>query len=203
MSHRMLGMRRVLRIVRRRWTMVAGAGALGLIAGVGYAVASPPLLASQAVVFLTSLSPGAEAQVPVAHSDAVLSSAMRGVSPAVSLPTLRKHVRVISLTPRILSIRAEGATAIQAEAIANAVARSYIDYVRDDTSREQPAYLLDTAAAATGTPLAHRLVTFGGLGVLAGVLTGALAALVRRRPSSPLPEGSPAGGRTWQPPVSR
>jgi hypothetical protein len=195
MSQGLLGPRGLMRKVRRRWAAVAVAAALGLAGGVSYAALSPPLLASQAVVLLTPMPPGtavAAVQAAVAHSDAVLSAARRGVSPAVSLPTLRNRVRVTTLTPRVLSIRAQGATAAQAVSIANAVARSYIAYARSPqgTVSQPPAYLLDMAAVATRTPLARRGATAGGLGALLGALAGAAGALAVRRPASPLPEGS-------------
>jgi hypothetical protein len=192
MSQGLLGPRGLMRKVRRRWAAVAVTAALGLAGGVSYAALSPPLLASQAVVLLTSDPAGAAVQAAVAHSDAVLSVAQRGVSPAVSLPTLRHRVRVTTLTPRVLSIRAQGATAAQAVGIANAVARSYIAYLRSPqgTASQPPAFLLDMAAIATRTPLAHRVAADGGLGALIGALAGVAGALVVRRPASPLPEGS-------------
>lgn len=195
MSHGLLSLRGLVRKVRRRWAAVAAATAVGLAAGTGYAAFSPPLLASQAVVLLTP-SAAAQAQTPaaVAHSDAVLSAALRGVSPAVSLPTLRDRVRVTNLTPRVLSIRAQAKTAAQAMSIANAVARSYIAYVRIPQRAKQPAYLLDIAAVATGTPLPRHIAITAGLGALLGALIGVIGAMVIRRPASPLPEGSGSRG---------
>jgi len=192
MSHGVVSPRGLMRKVRRRWAAVAATAALGLVGGAGYAALSPPLLASQAVVLLTQVPSGAAAQAAVAHSDPVLSVARRGVSPAVSLPTLRSRVRVTTLTPRVLSIRAQGKTVAQAVSTANAVARSYIAYVRapQGTSDQNPAYLLDMAEDATRTPLARRVAAVGGLGALIGALAGALGAVVVRRQASPLPEGS-------------
>jgi capsular polysaccharide biosynthesis protein len=153
MSQGMLSPRGLLRKVRRRWAAVAATAALGLAAGAA-----------------------------VAHSDAVLSAAGRGVSPAVSLATLRSRVRVTTLTPRVLSIRAQAATAAQAVSTANAVARSYVAYVRapQSTAGQPPAYLLDMAVVATRTPLARRMATAGGLGALMGALIRILGAPAAR-----------------------
>ncbi len=61
----------------------------------------------------------------------------------MSLPALRSRVQVKSLTSNLISISAQGKTAAQAEDIANAVADSYVAYVR-------------TADSAAGTVQARR-----------------------------------------------
>lgn len=47
----------------------------------------------------------------------------------MSLTGLRRDIQIRSLTPYVMSVTAQGETAGDAEATANAVARSYIQYV--------------------------------------------------------------------------
>jgi len=168
MSQEALDLRRYLQTVRRYRVIVGFAAALGLVAGASFTVLYPPMLASKALVLATGGD--IPTQAIIASSDPVLAKAMRRVTPAVSLATLRGQVQVKSLTRAILAIGAQGTTAAQAEDIANAVADSYVSYV--DAGR-----VLEPAATATGTPLPRRLLVKGGLGALLGVLAGAIVAL--------------------------
>ena len=97
----------------------------------------------------------------------------------VSLQTLRSRIQVKSLTSDIISISAQGKTAAQAERTANAVADSYVAYVRSASRPGPPvqARILQPATTATGTPLPIRLLVTGGLGALIGALIGAIVAL--------------------------
>jgi hypothetical protein len=101
----------------------------------------------------------------------------------VSLAALRNLIQVRSLTSNLLSISAQGKTAAQAEGAANAVANSYVAYVRSSKSPAGTvrAHLLEPATNASGTSLRRRMVVTGGLGLLAGLLIGITAALVISR----------------------
>jgi hypothetical protein len=119
----------------------------------------------------------------IAGSKPVLVRAMRGVDPPVSLQKLRSRVQVESLTTDILLISAQGPTAAQAEGTVNAVANSYIGYLRSPRGgggRVQ-ARVLESATTATGTPPSHRLLVTGGLGALLGALIGAIGAIALSR----------------------
>ena len=59
----------------------------------------------------------------------MLAAALPNVRPAMSLNKLRSEVQVTSLTSYIISVSAQGKTAADAEATANAVANSYVAYV--------------------------------------------------------------------------
>ena len=77
----------------------------------------------------------------------------------------------------------------QAEGTANAVASSYVAYVRSP-SRPGPlgrAQILQPAALATQTPLSHRLLISGGLGALLGALIGAIGTQAFSRRGRPSP----------------
>jgi len=169
-------MGRFLLSMRWRWATVGAATMLGLLAGLGYAALSPPPLTSSALVLLPSTTQNAATQVVIAASNPVLANAARSIHPAMSLPTLHSLIQVKSLTLRVLSISARGQTASQAKDTANAVANSYVAYVKGPKSSAgtMQAAVLDPAAPASGRPLSHRLLVTGGLGALLGLLIGAI-----------------------------
>ena len=167
----------------------AAVAALGLLAGIMFALLNPPVFALLNPPVFTSttvlLGPSAAGyvgtQVAIAGSDPVLQGALPNVGPVMSLSALRRDIQVTSLTDRVLSISAQGATTAQAAHTANAVADSYIAFVDANITPGQPrAQVVDRAVGATGTPLPARLLVTGGLGALLGALIGAIAALVSR-----------------------
>jgi capsular polysaccharide biosynthesis protein len=180
MSEQALDLRRSVQIVRRHKFTVGIAAALGLVAGVAFTVLRPPLPTSQAQVIL----PPAAAryigtQAVIAESDPVLLGAMHQLHPPLPLTTLDHRVQANSLTPRIITINAQGTSAAQAVAIANAVANSYVSYISSTSipGGRVVARVLQKATDATGTSLAKRLLITGGLGLLVGALIGAIVAL--------------------------
>ncbi len=177
MSQQSLDLRGFFQTVRQRWAIVALAAGLGLIAGCAFIALRPSMLTSMAVVELPTAAPAPDVgtQVLVAGSDPVLAGARRRAGLAVSLPALRRQVKVSSLTPSVLTISALGKTAAQAEDIANAVASSYIRNSRLD------ARVLEPASPATGTPLVVRLLVAGLAGAVLGGLVGVVVALAVSR----------------------
>jgi hypothetical protein len=184
MSEETLDLRRSLHLVWRHKFIVGTVAAIGLSAGVAYAVLRPPLLTSQALVLLPpTYHGGAPTQVVIAGSNPVLKGALPHVHPAVSLQTLNGRITVKSPTPTIISITAQGKTAAQAVGTANAVANSYVAYVSSANTPDTQAQarLLEPAITATGKPLSTRLPIIGGLGALIGAILGALAVLAFNR----------------------
>jgi capsular polysaccharide biosynthesis protein len=196
MSQQTPDLRRSTQIVRRRRFLVSIGVALGLLGGVAYFMLSPPsMFTSTALVVLpqttqsgsagvaAALGPGTSnymaTQVVIAGSDPVLSRALPEVSPAVSLKTLRDEIQVNSLTDGIFSISANGQTATQAEATANAVARSYVAYIGSARSAigRVPANVLQPATSAARPVPVKRLLIDGLLGVLGGLLAGVIVSL--------------------------
>ena len=183
MSQQALDLRRSLQLVRRYRNIVGFAAALGLVAGAVYTALHPPMLATKALVALPPTVVGIAgppardlaSQVVIATSDPVLAKAMRHVTPAVSLATLRGRVQVTSVTTDILAIGAQGTTAAQAEDIANAVADSYVSFISSPGNPD--GWVQESATTAAGTPLARRLLVNGGLGALLGALAGTIVAL--------------------------
>ena len=203
MSEQALNVRRPVQIVRRHRILVAIVTALGLLMGVAYSVLTPPMLTSTALVVLPEVVQGAAstgpdsgstttttgpdsymaAQVVIASSDPVLSGALPSVSPAMSLDALRSKVKVTSPAVGILSVSANGRTAAQAEATANAAAKSYTAHV---SSASAPAgrvlaRILDPATVATGRGPLERLLIEAVIGAVFGALIGIIAALAISR----------------------
>ena len=190
MRQETLGVSRFLQFVLMG---VVGEVALaGLITGVVFAVLHPPMLTSTAAVLLQQPVPGVQAatsngvpdpymatQEVIADSNPVLLAALPDARPAMSLAELRGDVQIRSVTNRVITVSAKGRVAADAEATANAVARSYVIYVSSADSPAGPveAKVLDWATSATGRPLPASLLITGGFGALYGAIVGAIGAL--------------------------
>jgi len=183
MSEQPLDLRRSLHIVRRRFAVVGLLAALGLLAGAGYSALDPPTYTSSALVALASSTRSMPTQVVVAGSGPVLTGALRSLNQAMSLQTLRPHVKVTTPISYVLSISAEASTAAEAIAISNAVAASYVAYVdaSGNLDKQVQAEILQAATNATGARSASRFVITALLGALAGTLTGAIGVLAAGR----------------------
>lgn len=191
MTQQTLDLRRSIQLVRRHRKMFAAIVVLGLFIGAAYAVLRPPALSSTALVVISGTtaqsdqasSPGADGmiatQVVIASSDSVLLGALPRIQPAVSLPQLQDEVHVSSEAGSILSISASAKTAAQAESMANAVANSYVAYVRskDSPVGHVPAGILESATIATGPKLPRQVTIYALLGALAGALIGLITSV--------------------------
>jgi capsular polysaccharide biosynthesis protein len=204
MSQQARGLRRSLLIVRRSFDAVGIFAALGLLAGVALALYYPPMFSSQALVDVVfppseqavaaaqagaaSINPALATQMVIASSTPVLESALRTIHPSMSLETLQNRVQVteVAITD-ILTIRAEGKTAAQAEDTANAVADSYVATIRNNRGGQVQASVLESANSASGLSLLSRLPIAGVLGALLGALIGAIGAIVFSRGDRRLP----------------
>ncbi len=190
-------LRRSLRVVRRYLILVGLAAAAGLLAGAIAAAVSPVMVTSTALVVLPQVGQNAAAaadgepdpftatQEVIAGSYPVLSGALLDVRPAMSLTGLRHDIQIGSPAPHVISISAKGKTAGDAEATANAVARSYIQYVGSANSPagRVSANVLELTRSATGMAPLIRLLAGAMLGTVSGAVTGVIAAVVSRRPT--------------------
>ncbi len=183
MSQQALDLRRCLQIVRRHKIIVAACTVLGLAVGAWIALLSPVMFTGSALVVLPPSLQDTRTQVLIASSDPVIGDALRIVRPAMSLNTLRSRVKVTGLAPNLISISAQGHSAAQADAAANAVAQSYVHYLSAGSTPGPPvdARILQPATSATGTSLPVHLVLTCGLGGLAGLLAGVITALAISR----------------------
>lgn len=191
MSHQALDLRTSLHLARRHKLLVAIV-MLVAVAGSGtYAVLRPPMLTSTALVVLPqsaaqaavnangSPDPFTATQEVVAGSNDVLTGALADIQPVVPLDQLRKEIQIGSLTPYVISITAKNKNAARAEMTANAVAKSYIQYIGSSHSPvgRVTAQLLEPATSAAGpTPLKQDII-YGLLGAVAGALVAFVLAL--------------------------
>src|SRR5215831_19935814 len=108
MSNQALDLRRSLQILRRHKIFVAASAVLGIGAGLGYAVLTPPMLTSTASVYLPSSVHDISTQVVFATSDPVLSGAARTLDSSESPATLRAAIQVKNVTTNIIAFSAPG-----------------------------------------------------------------------------------------------
>ncbi len=126
--------------LRRRRGVILLAALLGALAGAGLLVLSPPAYLSTSVVLLpgaTQAGSGktggydADTQVLIATSAEILLRAAQQVQPELTQAEITDRVSAEAPSSAILSIRAAGPTAVQAEDLASAVAQSLVDYLQD------------------------------------------------------------------------
>jgi capsular polysaccharide biosynthesis protein len=186
MSQEPLSLRRSVKIVRRHRILVGGLTAAGLLAGTGYAVITPAAFTAEALLVLPQAQPNVVAtQVVLAESDPVLAGALPNVQPASTVANLRALVQASNstTTSSIITITAEGSSAVNAEATANAVANSYIRYANGSSNPLGPvdAKMLEPATVATGTGPVKKFGLDIGIGLLVGLLIGFISALALGR----------------------
>lgn len=179
MSEQSLNVQRSAHILRRRKILIGSVATLGLLTGVGYALLSQPMLSSTAIVVLPPSVRDTSTQVVIASSNPVLERALTSGGPRMSLQALRSRVQITSPAYNVLSITAQGTTALQAEGIANAVAISYVDVLSSGALPGQvvQARVLQPATDATGAPFTPRVLIAALVGAVFGLLVGAVIAL--------------------------
>jgi hypothetical protein len=171
MSQQEQDLPRFVQIIGRCKTLVATMAAVGLLAGIVFAALNAPVFTSRALLAVAPTCPagaicGGPAFLP-AYNQAEL------------LKELPAGVQINAVTEEILSVSAVAGTAAQAEAAADAAARSYIAYADSLSSPgwQAPAPLLEPATTATGTPPLQRLRADALLGAVFGALLGIITAL--------------------------
>src|SRR5215469_299091 len=198
MSEQALDLRRSAQIVWRHKTVMCIFAALGLLVCVGWTLYRPPMLSSVVLIDVVlppseqatapahagvaSISPIVATQMVIADSTPVLRSALRTIGSSMPLETLQSRIQVTNMAGTdIITIRAEGKTAIQAEETANAVASSYLASTRNDTGEQVQTRVLESANYASGRSLFSRLLMVGVAGGLLGTLAGVIAVLAFSR----------------------
>lgn len=183
MSEQALDLKGSVQIVRRHWPAVTVVAALGLAAGLGFAALNRPQVSSTALVQFSSRTQTAQTEAVIARSSTVLARAIPAVQPRPSISQMAAAVQVRTTAPGILSVIAQARTAPQAVQIANAVAASYVAYVTPSTSPvgQVNAFVLEKATSAAGRSLPVTLAIDGVIGLLIGMLVGAIAALALNR----------------------
>lgn len=190
MNHQALNLRKSIQIIRRLKIVVGIVAGLGFLAGIAYAVFTPPTLSSTAVVSFPSSVQSTATQVVIANSDPVLLAASVKVSPPVSVETLRSEVQAKSLTTYLISITATAGTSNEAEQIANAVAESYIAYVGNQKSpvAHVVAEMFQPAITSGASSRLEAMLISGLIGAVVGALVGSVVSLVIGRKDQRLRE---------------
>jgi len=189
----------LLRAVRRHKVVFGVVVVLGVLAGAGFAVLRPPLLSSRVLVVVPA-SKGIGTQALIAVSDPVLSAASRS-DPVLSLEQLRRQVKAEAATSSALVITVSGKTAVVAQGVADAVARSYVAFVSSPGSPggRVRAKMVGVASPATGSTLPAWVAETAGLGALAGVLLGVIVAVAIGRTERRLRERDEIAGAIGAP----
>ncbi len=174
----------LLRAVRRHKVVFGVVVVLGVLAGAGFAVLRPPLLSSKVLVDVPA-SKQIQTQAVIAGSEPVLLAASHS-DRALSFEQLLRQVKVVVSSSNLLAITVSAKTAAEAQGGANAVARSYVAFVRSPGAPGvqvlaravcSPGSAGVCASPATGTSRSVWLAELAVLGVLAGVVLGVIVAL--------------------------
>jgi capsular polysaccharide biosynthesis protein len=141
MSEQTLDLQAALSVLGRRRRVLVAAGLLGAVAGVLFVAARPPMYASSTLVLLPpAQGSGAAAgrdmvtETQIVTSDAVLNGARTKLQPALGRDEIARLVTASSPSADMLHIVARGSTPQAAEALAQAVAESEVDYEQRATS---------------------------------------------------------------------
>ncbi len=143
MSEQIVDLRSVWAALRRS-TRVLTAGALvGALAGAGAVWVLPPQYRSTGIVLFpatsTASSPAADAhpidtQIQIALSDSVLSQAGASVRPRLTAVDVADRIQVEAPTADVLTITAIGGSPVEAQALAEAVAKADVAFLRDSSA---------------------------------------------------------------------
>jgi capsular polysaccharide biosynthesis protein len=183
MNQQPLNLRRSIKIVRRYKVLVGIVIVLGALGGIGYAMATPPMLTTQALVVIPAPKPNIATQQTIAGSTPVLSAALAKLGSPMPLQTFLTKISVRTETPNVLSISANDKSAGLAEEEANDVAAAYISYIGGPNSPVGTitARVFVPATSATGESASLQLGLYGGGGALLGALIGFVVAVRRSR----------------------
>jgi hypothetical protein len=173
MSDQASDLPRSVQMIGRYKTLIGLLALLGLLGGATFAWLNPPRSTNTALVTFAAPgcpTPGAVCGGATFSPDYIVAGLLK------ELPS---GVRIQVMPGNVLSVSAVGGTAAQAEAAANAAARSYVAYAASlDYLGEQPsAQILQPAATATGTTPPKQVLGDALIGVVFGALVGIIAAL--------------------------
>ena len=172
MNQQPLNLRRSIEIVRRYKVLVGIVVVLGALGGIGYAVLTPPMLTTQALVIIPAPKPNIATQETIAGSTPVLSAALAKLGSPMSLQTFLTRISVSTVTPNVLSISANDKSASLAEEEANDVAAAISAISGDPTARWEPSPRA-CSFPPPPRPVSQRAPAglYGGGGALLGALS--------------------------------
>jgi capsular polysaccharide biosynthesis protein len=196
-SAQQLDVKKSWRAIRRDRLLIVAIASIGLVAGVAYAFAQPPMHTATSMVVLPappSADPekatgtqSVETQVFIAESAPVLRSAGQNLSPALSTDAVRSRVTVTAVTDDIIRIDAKGTSSGQAIQLANATAEVYLVFITTDQKlpgdlgKKTGARVLEEATTAHGGSMVVHSGIYGGLGALLAAIAAAIGVLMRAR----------------------
>jgi capsular polysaccharide biosynthesis protein len=196
-SAQQLDVKKSWRAIRRDRLLIVAIALIGLVAGIAYAFAQPPMHTATSMVVLPpplSAEPdkatgtqSVETQVFIAESAPVLRSAGQNLSPALSTEVVRSRVMVTAVTDDVIRIDAKGTTSGQAIQLANAMAEVYLVFITTDQKlpgdlgKKIGARVLEEATAARGGSMLVHSGIYGGLGALLAAIAAAIGVLMRAR----------------------
>lgn len=197
MSAQQLDVKKSWRAIRRDRLLIVAIALIGLVAGIAYAFAQPPMHTATSMVVLPpppSADPekatgtqSVETQVFIAESAPVLRSAGQNLSPALSTEAVRSRVMVTAVTDDIIRIDAKGTTSGQAIQLANAMAEVYLVFITTDQKlpgdlgKKIGARVLEEATTARGGSMLVHSGIYGGLGALLAAIAAAIGVLMKAR----------------------
>ncbi|GAA1134155.1 hypothetical protein GCM10009630_35460 [Kribbella jejuensis] len=197
MSAQQLDVKKSWQAIRRHRLLVAAVAAVGLLAGIGYALLQPPMYSASALVVLppppesasgaSTKTQSIDTQVYIAESGPVLRSAGQNVTPTLTTEVTRTRVKATAVTEDVIRIDAKGTSAKQATQLANAVAEVYLVFITTDQKlpgdlgKRTGARILEEAVNAHGGSMLVHMGIYGGLGAILGAIAGAILVLARAR----------------------
>jgi capsular polysaccharide biosynthesis protein len=139
MSDQVADLRSTVVVLRRRRRWLAAAAVVGFALGVTYVMVKPPPLTSTTLVLQPpprldqSGETDVATQVRIALSGTVLGAAGKKVEPPLTAASVAKMVGVSAPTDQLIKVDATSSRAGQAQTISQAVADSYLAYVKKTT----------------------------------------------------------------------
>jgi len=178
----------LVQILGRYRSLIGLMAVLGLLGGAVFAVLSPPVFTSEALVVF----PGASCPAGAICGGPPFAPG-RSYLPAKVLQSLPDGVQIQPVMLNVLLVTAAAGTAVQAETATDAAARSYLAYA-DSLSYpggEVPRYILRPATSATGTAPLIQLRDDLMLGAVFGALLAVIAALAAGGATIDIPAAPP------------
>ncbi|GEM_PF-1082459 len=163
MDEQVLNLSDSLQIIRRYLRLVLALTLLGLAVVLAYVALVPSMSSAQSIVLLPPSSTDSSGQptrdvateVEIAMSEPVLEPAALKAGLVLNYSVLQHRVAVTALTPDVLQITAQASTGRVAENLANAAARSFVNYSNSSSAQSnQTLAELEQQATQLGHELA-------------------------------------------------
>jgi capsular polysaccharide biosynthesis protein len=175
-------------VLRRRWIWIALLVVLGVCGGLCYAIADRPEPRAAVQVQLPDrtlsgadlITTDTKTLESVATYSGVLTPAAASVTPPIAVDQLERLVSATIQGDNILRIEVRAASANQAVGLATAVAGQYRKYVAHSLV-DGPTKQLGSATIIPPPSRTARIGEFALIGLLAGLLLGAVAFLAQSR----------------------